>query len=134
MKITENFTYAELVKTCTGLSNQPNNEQFQNLVLLARNVLQPLRTLIGRPIIINSAFRTEAVNKAVGGSSTSWHLQGLAADIRCATKQDTTMLADICAILRDVNAPLYEIIIHRDANNVPTFIHFALRMQRSLSK
>ena len=82
-----NFTYDELCRSTTattkGLSNNPTEEVQKNLKRLAQQYLQPLRDHFGCQIIINSAYRAPMVNKAVGGSPTSWHLKGCAADIRC---------------------------------------------------
>jgi len=62
-----NFTWDELTTTNTGLPNQPNIEQRFRLILLARQVLQPLRDEFG-PIRVTSAFRSGPVNAAVGGT------------------------------------------------------------------
>ena len=76
------FCFTELIKTNTGISNYPDSSL--HLANLSRlwYVLNKLRTEFGYPIIINSAFRRPSVNKAVGGAENSYHLQGLAADIR----------------------------------------------------
>ena len=81
--LTENFSLAEM----TGGMNPatvPHNVR-DNLRFLCSNYLEPLRDHCQKPIIINSAYRTPAANKAAGGSPSSLHLEGLAADIRCAT-------------------------------------------------
>lgn len=80
MKLSENFTLEELLVTSTGLPNKPTDAEIANLKALAVNILQPLRTAIGKPIKISSGFRSEAVNKAIGGSPTSQHKIGQAAD------------------------------------------------------
>lgn len=86
MKLSENFTLAELTKSSTatrlGIDNTPNPEQLENLVELCHKILQPLRDAIG-PIRISSGLRVPALNKAIGGSSTSQHcaINGAAADI-----------------------------------------------------
>lgn len=64
-----------------GLANVPQQVHIANLNLLCDNVLQPLRDKLGLPISISSGFRAPAVNAAVGGSSTSAHMSGCAADI-----------------------------------------------------
>ena len=74
---------SELTKTKTGIDNIPNVSQTNDLRILCRDILEPLRDKIGKPIIINSAFRSVAVNRAVGGVSNSLHLLGQAADIHC---------------------------------------------------
>lgn len=86
MKLSENFTLAELTKSSTakrlGIENTPDPQQLENLVELCQKVLQPLRDAIG-PIRISSGLRVPALNKAIGGSSTSQHcaINGAAADI-----------------------------------------------------
>jgi hypothetical protein len=85
MQLTENFSLAEMVKSETalrrGLDNIPGEQEIENLRLLCEQVLQPLRTAYGRGIKVNSGFRHPDVNAAVGGSRTSDHCKGQAADI-----------------------------------------------------
>ena len=64
-----------------GLDNTPNAEQLLNMRLLAEKVFEPLREWVGGPIRINSFFRGEKLNKAIGGSSKSQHCKGQAMDI-----------------------------------------------------
>ena len=79
------FTIAELCKSDTadrkGIDNRCKKEHVANLTALVDNVLDPLREAYGKPITVNSGFRSPALNKAVGGSATSDHMQGRAADI-----------------------------------------------------
>jgi len=79
------FTIAELTHTDTGLPNIPTPAQKANLTALGENVLDPVRTLYGKPITVNSGFRSKAVNDhpEVKGSKTSQHLKGEAADLKC---------------------------------------------------
>lgn len=67
------------------VSNMPADEELfkvlPNIVALASNILVPLRAMIARPIIITSGYRSQRVNELVGGSKTSQHLLGKAADI-----------------------------------------------------
>lgn len=85
--ILKNFTLKEMTKTCTGLPNEiPSFEVAFNLYDTAC-FLQNLRNLIGMPIVVTSGYRSEAVNKAVGGAKNSAHLRGGAADIRCADNE-----------------------------------------------
>ena len=85
MKLTENFSLAEMTKSETalrqGLDNTPGDEEIDNLRKLAENVLQPIREAYGRGVKVNSGFRHPDVNAAVGGSRTSDHCKGQAADI-----------------------------------------------------
>lgn len=80
MKLSENFTIEELCRTGTGLPNEPGMIERANLKTLAVSLLQPIRERAGT-LQVSSGFRCEAVNKAVGGSSSSQHVDGAAADI-----------------------------------------------------
>lgn len=83
VKLSENFSLDEFVKTSTGIDNIPTPEVVERLRALVKNVLQPLRTYLGKPIRITSGYRSPAVNAAVGGSSkTSQHMRGEAADFQ----------------------------------------------------
>lgn len=77
------FTYEELTTTKTGLLNIPNAEQLANLQDLVTNVLDPIREIYGKPIKVNSGFRSILVNKKVGGAANSDHLKGMAVDLDC---------------------------------------------------
>lgn len=80
MQITENFSLEELTRTSTGLPNRPGKTELDKLLLTATYLLEPVRKKWGM-IKVTSAFRSEAVNALVGGSSTSQHVKGEAADI-----------------------------------------------------
>lgn len=81
------FTYAELTQTSTMMFNDVScPEHMQNLVNLW-TCLNQVRSDFGQPIIVNSAYRTKEVNKAVGGVYNSFHLLGRAADIRPQSKK-----------------------------------------------
>lgn len=95
MRLTKNFTLSELTKTSTGIANQPNKQELQALIRLSGKVLQPLRDKYGRPITVNSGFRSYAVNKAVGGARGSQHSKGEAADLTTHTKEGNKQLFDI---------------------------------------
>ena len=85
--MTKNFSLAELTKTNTGLPNALPKHLEGNLRALAENVLQPARDALGA-IEVTSAYRSPAVNKAVGGSKTSQHVQAQAADLKYAGGND----------------------------------------------
>ena len=83
MNIT-NFTFKELIKTNTGLENIPDDMNvLSNLCRLAA-FLQTIRNELHLPIIVNSGYRSKEVNESVGGVLSSYHVKGLAADIKCA--------------------------------------------------
>jgi len=80
--LTTNFSLAEMTRTGWKLPNKPNKEEKAALTALCLDVLEPLRDLWGGPIKVNSGFRSEKVNRAVGGSPHSHHRTGNAADIQ----------------------------------------------------
>ena len=84
----KSFVIAEFLRSSTAekyrINNIPNDKELfkvlSNIEALVNNVLDPLRAMIGRPIIITSGYRCQRVNELVGGSKTSQHLTGKAAD------------------------------------------------------
>ncbi len=82
--LTPHFILYEFTRSGTALQhnlpNTPTAAQVSSLTSLCENVLEPLRQHFG-PIVISSGFRSAAVNKLVGGSSTSQHMRGEAADL-----------------------------------------------------
>ena len=83
--VSEHVSYKEGVYSATatrrGIDNDPNDEQLANMELIAEKVFEPLRKFVGGPIKINSFFRSEKLNKRIGGSSKSQHCKGQAMDI-----------------------------------------------------
>lgn len=95
MRLTDNFTLKELTKTNTGLPNLITDLEIDNLSRLCQKVLQPLRDIYGKPIIVNSGYRSERVNKAVGGVPTSQHRRGEAADVTAGSREENKKLFEI---------------------------------------
>jgi len=81
LQVGEFFTMHELVHTDQPMPNEPEVHHIINMTRLVNDVLDPLRLMAG-PLIVNSCFRSEPVNRAVGGAANSFHRHGLAADIR----------------------------------------------------
>lgn len=85
MNLTTNFTLNELTQSETalrkGLNNAPTQDIISALQSLAANVLQPVRDHYGKGVKVNSGYRSPEVNASVGGSKTSDHCKGMAADI-----------------------------------------------------
>ena len=83
--ISKHISYKEGVYSTTAtrlhLDNTPNDEQLNNMELVAEEVFEPLRVYVGGPIKINSFFRSPELNKAIGGSGKSQHCRGQAIDI-----------------------------------------------------
>ena len=85
MNLSPSFTLEEMTASETavryGIDNTPDNEVLMNLRRLAL-FLEEVRTVVGMPLRINSAYRSPEANKKVGGKPTSQHCRGVAADIR----------------------------------------------------
>jgi hypothetical protein len=85
MNLSANFTLKELTKSDTatrlGLDNTPDDEALENLKTLCEKILQPVREHFGKSVTVNSGYRSPESNAAVGGSKTSDHCKGMAADI-----------------------------------------------------
>ena len=113
------FTINELTKSSTAsrlhINNTPSQEVKDNLNKLIDNVLDPLRELYGKPIIVNSGYRCPKLNKAVGGARSSQHLIGQASDIRTVTntKESNKQLFDI---IRNSKLPFDQLINEYDFN------------------
>lgn len=120
----KHFNFMEFIHTDTGICNIPKDfDTIVNIVKLAE-WLDGIREEFGEPIVVNSAFRTKDVNTAVGGAEKSWHLSGLAADIRPSTYH----AYDYRYALERLNRVLQR---HADECNeliyYPTFTHVAIK-------
>ena len=84
MNLSRNFSLAELTKSEVAIrrniDNTPSDEVTSNLKRLVANVLQPVRDKFG-PLVISSGYRSTQLNLAIGGSSRSDHILGMAADV-----------------------------------------------------
>lgn len=123
-----NFTIQELTASATAaakkINNDPTPEAAENLKLLVDNVLDPLRDAYGKPIRVNSGYRSPALNTAVKGSKTSQHVKGQAADITGGSKAENKKLFELA---QELNLPYCQLIdeknfswvhISYDKNNV----------------
>ena len=130
--LSEHFSLRELTKTSVNIENVPNEAQVENL----RRVCRWLERLRKRwndkygdgddPIIINSGFRSEAVNKAVGGVPMSNHLTGCAVDIRCVGMEQALRYAAILLDISDLNKEDFDELLIEQKGRV-IWIHFAVR-------
>jgi len=82
VNLSPHFTLAELTRTGSGLLNEPNTTHIENLRALCEELLEPLRAALGAPVRVTSGYRNARVNARIGGSKTSRHMLGLAADIK----------------------------------------------------
>lgn len=123
MIITKNLTLEELIHSDTakakGIDNSPTNEHLKYLIEIANNVFQPLRDGIGKPIRISSGYRSEKLNKAVGGSKTSQHNKGQALDLVATTGFTNKDIFDYIKKHLEFDQLIYEF-----GNNVnPDWVH-----------
>lgn len=113
------FTINELTKSSTAqrlhINNNPTQEVKDNLNKLIDNVLDPLRELYSKPIIVNSGYRCTKLNKAIGGAKNSQHLIGQASDIRTVqnTKESNKELFDL---IKNSKLPFDQLINEYDYN------------------
>ena len=98
MNLSPHFTLEELTHTDhRELDNTPNDAELENLKRLAEFLEEVKTVLGGKPIMVNSAFRSKAVNDAVGSKDTSQHRIGCAADIRVPTMTPDQVVRAIIA-------------------------------------
>ena len=99
MKLTKNFTYEEMIASSTAkrlkIDNTPSVKELANLRKLCQEVLQPIRDKYGKTITVTSGYRCPKLNRAVGGSTTSQHVFGQAADITLGTPALKKMLFNL---------------------------------------
>lgn len=88
IKLTKNFELNEFIYSVTAeankIDNRPSVPVINNLKLLCKNVLQPLRDYLGTPIKITSGYRCLALNRKLGSKDNSQHIKGCAADFICS--------------------------------------------------
>lgn len=109
MRLSPHFTLSEMTKTShPELQDMPTNEQIGHLVYLCALVLEPLREKVGRPLVVNSGYRSKALNKKVGGVANSYHKEGLAADLRCKNVSEARVLLAHLKKIPDVDLAMLE--------------------------
>lgn len=121
MKLTKNFSLHEF--DCKDGSIMPDGV-LVNIKKLANN-LQVIRNYIGLPVIINSAYRTPSHNKKVGGSPTSQHLYGKAADIRVVGMSPEQLREIILELIKEGK------ILEGGVGIYNNFVHYDIRGNRA---
>jgi hypothetical protein len=121
MKLSNSFNLIEFTSSETasrrGIDNTPSIAVIENLRLLCENVLQPLRDKYGKSINITSGYRSPKLNKAIGGSSTSQHCFGQAADIQVDKKDYLKVWEILSGLDKD------QIIFEFGTKDCPDWIH-----------
>ncbi len=150
MKLSEHFSLGELTKTKhqTADGNIPSRVVIENLKRICENWLEDLRYSYNRlyvwdveggmwseeePIIINSGYRSPAVNRLAGGAANSNHLTGCAVDIRCAGKEQMIRYAAILLDIADGTKQEFDELLLEQHGNV-CWLHFAVRPQGNRRK
>lgn len=110
MKLSEHFTLGEMTVSQeavrSGLRNKPDAAQIEALRALCVHVLEPLRARVKRPIIVTSGYRSQTLNTRIGGSATSQHCKGEAADIIVPGME----VADVVDLIRAMRLPFDQVI------------------------
>lgn len=124
------FTLAELLKSDTakkkGIDNTPSWEVVQHLLELVTDFLDPLRAAWGKAIRVSSGYRCDKLNKAVGGSATSVHKIGYAADLQ--TSGSFAKFRDfVVAWARQTGTKFDQLLLERDTKTGAQWIHVGLR-------
>jgi hypothetical protein len=103
MQLTENFWLSEFIKSPyaerMGIDNTPPESIIPKLTLLCEKILQPLRDFFDKTVTVNSGYRCKELNTVIGGSASSQHMQGEAADIEIygvSTYEVAKWIADNC--------------------------------------
>ena len=145
IKLTPHFTLGELTKTkhVTADGNIPSRVVIENLIRVCGNWLEDLRYSYNtlyclqpgedyetsknvEPIIINSGYRSPAVNQLAGGATNSNHLTGCAVDIRCAGKEQMIRYASILLDIADGTKQEFDEMLLEQHGSV-CWLHFAVR-------
>ncbi len=136
------FTLEEMIRSATadklGIDNTPKEEHIQNNIMELIDVLNGVRKAWtakcekenwGNPsIIVDSGYRCDALNNAIGGSKTSAHSIGAAADIEPKNQRNKEFLRFLEQYLLDNHIPFDQLVSeHPDKNGVPSWIHIGLK-------
>jgi len=129
IKISDHISYTEATKSNKaiqlGLENSPDKATLERMRYVAKEIFEPLREHFGIPIAVTSFYRSKAVNKAIGGSSTSEHVYGSAIDID----------ADVIGLITNrqifnwikENCEFNQLIWEFGSNREPAWIHVSCK-------
>ncbi len=125
LQISEHISYNEATVSPTairmGIKNTPNSLILINMRLVAEQCFEPLREWYGKPIRINSFYRSPELNKSVGGSATSQHAKGETIDISAGSKVENKKLFDWC---KD-NLKFTQLIYEYGDDTGPDWVHIS---------
>ena len=134
-RISKHVSWKEGTYSRTGerldLDNTPNEEQLKCMKAIAENIFEPLREWVGGPVKINSFFRGEPVNTAIGGSTRSQHMKGQAIDIDDTFKHKTN--AEMFHFIKD-NLDFDQLIWEFGTDDNPNWVHVSYVTHRDNRK
>lgn len=127
MKISKYCSYTEAIKSQTAerknINNQPDTEQTENMKYVAKNVFDKVREAMGKPLYVSSFYRSPELNKAIGGSRTSEHMEGCAIDI-----DHPTLNKKVFDYIRK-NLNFNQLIWEFGDEHSPAWVHVSLRRE-----
>lgn len=131
MQLTKNFTLGELTRSATagrlGLNNTPDERATTNLRQSARGLWQPVRDILGVPMVVSSGYRNPTLNRAIGGSTTSAHCYGLAIDFTAPAFGNTRKIARyLVAELKERDIKFDQLILEFP-DDVGSWIHLGYK-------
>ena len=143
MKLSEHLSLKEVTKSNTatrrGISNQPTQQHLQNLVILAKEVFEPIRAHFNEPIYVSSGYRSRALNKAIGGAhkyidgkyvATSQHCKGEALDLDQDYRNTCVSNRDIYFFIKD-NLDFDQLIWEGGNDDSPAWVHVSFSAKKN---
>ena len=135
--MSEHFKYSEFVKTNHreyADKNWLEGEKFEDNIAYMARWLEAIRKVWGKPIVINSGYRSPAVNKAIGGVATSNHLTGCAADIKVSGIEQLIRYATILLDISDESQENFDELLMERSPKGSYWLHFAVRPKNNRRK
>lgn len=130
------FTIKELCKSDTakqlGIDNTPSKEIEKKLERLIDELLDPIREAYGSPIRVSSGYRNKWVNEAVGGSKTSQHMKGEAADLIPVDGDTKRLFVLIQDMIRDGKIRCGQLIWEYGSKTKPKWVHISLGIKNQV--
>ena len=132
MKLSKNLSLNEVIKSNTatrkGIDNSPNNDHLESLEDIAKDIFQPLRDDLG-VIYVSSGYRSDALNKAIGGSRKSQHSKGEALDLDNDNKNGAASNTEIFNYIKD-NLDFDQLIWEFGTDVKPDWVHVSYTTKR----
>lgn len=131
MNLSKNFTLEEATYSHKAemlhINNSLSDQQIKDAKFFATTVLQPIRDKIGLPFKVTSWYRCPALNKAVGGVSTSAHLSAMALDFTVSGHTAPESFNLVLIALKDLRINFDQLIIEKNTKTGANWVHLGLR-------